>query len=101
MTAIGWLQFGQFWTAFGGCPVRYPATYGSYSCVTAFVVPAVCVVFGAVVAFGVLAVLTVASVVVSSAVPGAVESVLAARHQRALQSGAQERRRGVRRGQEE
>jgi hypothetical protein len=26
MTATGWWQFGQFWMAFGACPVLYPAT---------------------------------------------------------------------------
>jgi prepilin signal peptidase PulO-like enzyme (type II secretory pathway) len=60
--------------------------------VTAFAVPVVLAVLGAVVGWGVLVVVSV----VVSAVLGVVVLVLAARHQRALQTGWQKRRRGLR-----
>jgi hypothetical protein len=82
MTATGWWQFGQFWTALGGCPPLYPAVQGSSVCVTTFAVLFV----------------SVPVAVAWRAGPGcpvAASSRRTARHQRALHLALQKRWRGL------
>lgn len=66
MTATGWWQLGQLWMLLGVWPLPYPATYGSYGCVTAFAVTAGSTSVRACAVLVVLTVLSLAVVVLVS-----------------------------------